>query len=199
MKLLVGSLGLSLLAVGCMNEREYMDPAQNLGGLNGSVSNMAVRDGLLRGDFGPRKGFDGEATDMNGSSDYEFKTSNVNVAREENNKGAGMVILWTNGKTLEQLEDGRHDFAYDENSIDQDEITANVCSGAAPGSYDYDQPVDKGHIVVSDNPEGGKQVDVHTETNKLDPVTGARTDEVEVADTSFVFVPGGSAQDDATE
>ena len=80
MKLLLGTLALATLAIGCVNQKEYMDPAQNLG-LNGSVSNMAVRDGMLRGDFGPRRGFDGDATDMSGSSDYEFKTSNVNVTR----------------------------------------------------------------------------------------------------------------------
>jgi hypothetical protein len=193
MKLILGSLSLALLAVGCMNQREYMDPTQN-SGLTGSVSNMAVRDGNLRGDFGPRRGFDGEATDMQGSSDYEFKSSNVNVAREENGRGAGMVILWTNGKTLEQLDLGRHDFEYDENSLDQGEISANVCSGSAPGSYDYDQPADKGHIVISDNPQGGREVAVHTETHRLDPVTGARTDNLEVSDTSFTFVPGGEQQ-----
>jgi hypothetical protein len=192
MKLLLGTLAVATLAIGCVNQKEYMDPAQNLG-LNGSVSNMAVRDGMLRGDFGPRRGFDGNATEMNGSSDYEFKTSNVNITREENDRGAGMVILWTNGRTLEQLETGRHEFEYDPNSIDQDEVSANVCSGASPGSMDYDQPADRGHIVVSDNPEGGRQVDVHTETFRLNPVTGARTDDLEVSDTSFTFVPGGEA------
>jgi hypothetical protein len=179
-----------------MQQREFMDPTSNLGiESGGAVSNMSVRDGLLRGDFGQRRGFDGEATEMSGSSDYEFKTSNVNVARQEDGRGAGMVILWTNGKTLEQLEEGRHDFAYDPESLDQDTVSANVCSGSSTSAIDYDQPADRGHIVVTNDPEGGRQIDVHTETARLDPVTGERDfSRMETSDTSFVFVPGGQPE-----
>lgn len=191
MKLLVPALGLSLLSVGCLQERELMDPQANLGiEAGGAVTNLAVKNGLLRGDFGARRGFDGEATEMTGTSDREFKTSSVVVTREEEGRGAGMVILWTNGKTLEQLELGRHDFAYDPESIDQDEVTANVCSGAAAGSIDYDQPADRGHIIVEDNPEGGRDIELHTETARLDPITGERDfSRMETSTTAFTFQP----------
>ena len=48
MKLLLGTLALATLAVGCLNQREYMDPAQNLGP-NGSVSTLKSGSVLLRG------------------------------------------------------------------------------------------------------------------------------------------------------
>jgi hypothetical protein len=189
-------LGTAVLSIGCMQQREFMDPTSNLGIENGrSQSNMSMRNGLVRGDFGERRGFDGEATHMDGASDYEFKSSYVNVARQEESRGAGMVIVSTNGKTLEQLEIGRHDFEYNEESLDQDVVLVSVCSGTSVGAIDYDQPADRGHLVVSDNPEGGRRIDVHTETAELDPVTGARLSQTESSDTSFVFVPGGTPQE----
>ncbi len=183
-------LAVAALTSGCLNEREYVDPQLNNGSAGGAVSNLAVRNGALRGDFGPRRGFDGTATEMKGQSDYEFKTSNVSVVREEDrNRGAGMVILWTSGTTLEALPLGRHNFEYDPNALEQDQVGAQVCSGAAAGDIDYDQPAQSGHVVVSQLPEGGRKVDVHTETPALD-ATGAPTSTIDVSDTTFHFAAG---------
>lgn len=183
----------ALATTACVQQRELMDPQSNLGiESGGPMANIALSDGNLRGDFGSRRGFDGDATEMSGSSDYEFKTSNVVVTREENGRGAGMVILWTNGETLEQLEPGRHDFQYDPEALEQGTVTANVCSGESAGSIDYDQPADRGTVTVEDVPEGGRRIDVHTETAELDPTTGNRDfSNMEESDTAFVFAPGG--------
>jgi hypothetical protein len=196
MKLVLPALGLAvtgLLTTGCLQQRELMDPEANLGiEAGGPVANIALSDGLLAGDFGSRRGFDGDATEMNGSTDYEFKTTNVVVTREENSRGAGMVILWTNGRTLEQLEVGRHDFEYDPQALEQDTVTANVCSGDSAASIDYDQPADRGTLLVEDDPEGGRRITVETETARLDPTTGDRDfNRMETSSTSFTFVPGG--------
>src|SRR5688500_7920101 len=69
-------------ATGCLNERVYVDPNSNASFEGaGAPNNLNLADGTLRGDFGPRRGFDGNATEMQGSSDPEWRTSTVTVAR----------------------------------------------------------------------------------------------------------------------
>lgn len=186
---------LPLLAVaiaattGCMYEREYMDPNQNASfGGSSQASNINLQNGSLRGDFGPRRGFDGIATEMQGSSDLNWRTSTVSVTRSEEARGTGMVILWTNGLVLENLELGAHDFAYDPSSIEAPPVSANVCSGMDSASIDYDRPADQVSVVVSQTPQG-RQYDLHTETVLVDSVTGEATNEVETSDTTFVVAP----------
>ena len=196
MKLVLPVLGLALATSACLQQRELMDPETNLGiESGGPIANIALSNGLLRGDFGSRRGFDGEATGMSGSSDYEFKSTNVVVTREEQSRGAGMVILWTSGKTLDELEVGRHTFEYDPESLDQDTVTANVCSGESAGAIDYDQPADRGTLVIENDPTGGRNVTVETETARLDPITGERDfSQMETSSTTFTFVPGGAQE-----
>jgi hypothetical protein len=186
MKHVLPLLAVALAATACLNERVYMDPTQNASfGGGRPASNMNLQDGHLRGDFGPRRGFDGAAQEMQGSSDPEWRTSTVTLTRNENARGTGMVILWTNGIVLENLEVGSHDYAYDESSLDAPPVSANVCSGPDSASIDYDRPADQVTINVSQTPEG-RQYDLHTETVVVDEGTGERTDRVETSDTTFL-------------
>lgn len=178
---IVGALAL-VAATGCMNDRTYMDPVQNLDG-SGSDATLNLRNSTLRGDFGPRTGIDGPAI-AEGSSTPSMRSSTVTITRDEEQRGTGMVILWTNDVLLEQLEVGEHPFSYDASSVDTPELAANVCSGPSGGSIDYDRPADRGTIVVSDTPEG-RQIAVHTETDvdEMDAENGG----VEISDTTFVL------------
>src|SRR5205807_1848053 len=131
---------------------------------------MKLEDGALKGDFGPRKGFDGPSTTLQGTTDVQWKTSTVTVARSEQVRGTGMVILWTNGVTLDELEPGRHDFTFDASSLDPQTVTMNVCSGNDTSSIDYDTPVD--HVTATVTPtSAGKTIALHTETHTIDPAT----------------------------
>lgn len=179
---IVGALAL-VAAAGCLNDRVYMDPTQNLGG-SGSDTTLNLRNSTLRGDFGPRTDIDGPAA-AEGSSTPSMRSSTVTVTREEEGRGTGMVILWTNDILLEQLEVGEHPFTYDASSVDTPEIAANVCSGPDDGSIDYDRPADRGTVVVTDTPEG-RQIAVHTETELTDEM-GSPSGGMEVSDTSFVL------------
>ncbi|MBI1944536.1 MAG: hypothetical protein HYS27_02505 [Deltaproteobacteria bacterium] len=179
--LVIGALAL-VAATGCMNDRTYMDPVQNLSG-SGTENSLNLQNGNLRGDFGPRTGIDGPAV-AEGSSAPASNSSTVTVTREEDGRGMGMVILWTSNLLLEQLEPGEHAFSYDAESYETPALAANVCSGPDGGSIDYDRPADRGTVVVTDVPEG-RQIAVHTET-LIDETTG----ETEVSDTSFLIGAG---------
>ena len=170
--------------VGCMNERVYMDPAQNASFGGGPQSTISLKNGQIRGDFGPRVGFDGNATEMQGTSDPQWRTSTVTVARSEATRGTGMVILWTNGITLENLDVGTHDYTYDESSLDQAPVSMNGCSGGDSSSIDYDRPADHVTATVTQSPEG-RQIQLHTETAKLD-AAGNPTTDIETSDTTFL-------------
>lgn len=172
-------VAVALAAVGCMNDRTYMDPVQNLSG-TGTDNALRLSDGSLRGDFGPRTDIDGPAV-AEGSSSLGSNSSTVTVTRAEQGRGTGMVILWTNNVLLEQLETGEHPFSYDAESLDTPSLAANVCSGPDGGSIDYDRPADQGTLVVTETPQG-REIAVHTET-VVDETTG----ETEVSDTSFII------------
>ncbi|MCC7072985.1 MAG: hypothetical protein IT383_16805 [Deltaproteobacteria bacterium] len=176
--LAIGAVAL-IAAAGCMNDRTYMDPVQNLSG-PGSDNQLVLNEGALRGDFGPRTDIDGPAV-AEGSSSPSSNSSTVTVTRAEEGRGTGMVILWTNNLLLEQLEPGEHPFSYDSEALDTPSLAANVCSGPDGGSIDYDRPADRGTFVVSDTAEG-REIAVHTET-----VVDASTGETEVSDTSFII------------
>jgi hypothetical protein len=186
-------VALPLLAIGiaattaCMNEREYMDPTVGSSfGSNGETTGLNLQNGALRGDFGARRGFDGPADELQGSSDTAWPSSTVTLTRTEQERGTGMVILWTQGITIENLAVGTHDFRYDPNSVDTPPVSANVCSGRNASDIDYDRPADQVTVDVTQTP-AGRQFDVHTETARVDPATGEATDEIEASDSTFVI------------
>ncbi len=186
--ILLGACTVGLLT-GCLQERTYLDPEQNIG-LTGSSSNMSLRDGQVHGDFGPRRGFDGEATRLEGSNDPQYGMTVVNVVREQENVGAGMVILSISGRTLDNFEPGEHSFRYDQNDLSTNsEIFVNVCGGNDDTAFDYDAPAENGTITVEDGTDGQRHVDIHTETPVVDASTGVPTDDVEISDSSFAYQP----------
>jgi hypothetical protein len=181
--------GFVVTSTGCMQERTYVDPTVDLGFGGLPASNMNLRDGYLRGDFGVRRGFDGEATNLQGSNDVDYRMTTVNIVREESARGAGMVILSTSGRTLDQLEPGEHAFRYDETGLGADEIFVNVCGGADASAFDYDAPATAGTLTIEDTPTGERRVDLHTETPVVDPSTGMPTGGIESSDSSFSYQP----------
>jgi hypothetical protein len=188
-KLLLGALTTGLCgSVGCVQEYDYVDPTQNVD-LGGGASNMALQDGFLAGDFGTRRGFDGEATRLEGNSDREYRSTSVNVVREQRGLGAGMVILAVSGTTLDEMATGEHRFSYDEASFSDEAIYVNVCGGDSSSSFDYDQPARNGSVTIEEAPNGLRSVDIQTATPVLDPATGIETGDVETATTSFTFRP----------
>lgn len=186
--ILLGACGAGILAsIGCVQDFTYVDPAQNIGFAGGS--NMALRDGFLAGDFGARRGFDGEATRLEGTSDRQYQNTSVNVVREQRGVGAGMVIVAVSGTTLEALSVGEHRFSYDEAELASEAIYVNVCGGDSASGFDYDQPAQNGTVTIEDAPNGLRTVDVHTEAPRLDPITGVETGEMEESDATFTFQP----------
>ena len=186
---LVGALTIGLCgSVGCVQEYDYVDPAQNVD-LGGGGSNMTLQDGFLAGDFGTRRGFEGEATRLEGNSDREYRSTSVNVVREQRGLGAGMVILAVSGTTLDEMATGEHRFSYDEASFSDEAIYVNVCGGDSSSSFDYDQPARNGSLTIEEAPNGLRSVDIQTTSPVLDPTTGIDTGDVETATTSFTFRP----------
>ncbi|MDP2343359.1 MAG: hypothetical protein Q8O67_20545 [Deltaproteobacteria bacterium] len=188
--LLLGACTVGLLTSGCLQERTYLDPEQNLGPNAGTSSNMSLRDGRLAGDFGPRRGFDGEATSLEGTNDPQYGTTTVNVVREQQSVGAGMVILSISNKTLDDFQAGEHRFSYDQNDLSSNStILANVCSGSDMSGFDYDSPAESGTLTIEDTSDGLRHVDIHTETPVIDQATGIPTDAIELSDASFSYTP----------
>lgn len=187
----VCSVGL-LSTVGCLQDRTYLDPQQNAGFNNTSASQMSLRDGRLAGDFGGRRGFNGEASRLEGSNDPAYGMTTVNVVRSQEEVGAAMVILSISGRSLDKFEVGEHSFHYDESSLDTNEqVFVNVCGGADDTAFDYDAPARDGTITIEDSPEGLRSVDIHTETPMIDNNTGLETGDVELTDSSFSFPMNG--------
>lgn len=190
--LLLGACAAGLsLSTGCVQEFTYVDPTQNIDIATGTGNTMSLRDGYLVGDFGARRGFDGETTRLEGSTDLEYKSTSVNIVREQRGVGAGMVILAISGTTLDEMALGEHRFNYDEAGFSDEAVYANVCGGDSSSSFDYDQPARNGTIVIEEAPGGQRTVEVHTETPVLDPMTGLETGEIETSTSNFTFQPQG--------
>lgn len=186
--LLLGACTVGLLSAACLQDHTYLDPQQNAGFNNTSASSMQLRDGRLAGDFGGRRGFNGEATRLEGSNDPAYGMTVVNVVRDQEDVGAAMVILSISGRTLDKMEVGEHSFHYDESSMNGDEeVFSNVCGGNTSSSFDYDAPARDGTITIQDAPNGLRTVDIHTETPVVDSSTGEETGGIELTDSSFSF------------
>lgn len=181
----VATLGL----VGCIQETEYVDPNSNVSFANANTpSNLELADGRLNGDFGPRSGFDGPATEMSGTSDPGFQTSTTTITRTEQGRGTGMLILWTNGVLLENIQPGEPQiYTYDASGYDTPAVSANICSGAGDSSsIDYDAPAEEVEVQVTRTPNG-RVYDVTTRTPAMDAF-GTPTGEMDEATGSFTLV-----------
>ncbi len=141
---------------------------------------VSLADGLIAGDFGPRRGIDGAATRLEASTDSDAVSSTIHIMREQRGVGVGMVIVALSGLTLNDLAVGEHRFNYDVDTIETQSIFVNVCSGDSDAAFDYDVAAARGVLVVSENNDGLVDVDVHTETLRIE---GG----VDVTDSSFSF------------
>lgn len=192
--LLLGACAVGMLSVGCLQDRTYLDPNQNLDPFasSSSSSTMNLKNGRLQGDIGGRRGFSGDATRLEGMNDPAYDTTSVNVVRTQEGTGAAMVILNISGRSLDRLSVGEHAFSASDFGSDV-VVYSNVCSSglADDSSFDYDAPVDQGTITIEDAPDGTRTVDVHTETRPIDPSTGEPLDGIEITDSSFAFTAGG--------
>lgn len=187
-KLLLAVPVATFALVGCVESKLYVDPESSASFTNGAPSNLQLSNGALAGEFGPRDGFDGPATEMTGTSDPEFESSTTTVTRTEDGRGTGMLILWTNGVLLENIRAGEtQTFTYDPNSYDAPLVSANLCSGAGDSStIDYDAPAQEVDLTVTRTPEG-RVYDVTTRTPRLDAL-GNETGELGEASGSFTLV-----------
>jgi hypothetical protein len=187
-KLLLAVPVATFALVGCVNERLYVDPESTSAFTDGAPSNLQLANGNLNGEFGPRDGFDGPATEMNGTSDPDFQSSTTTVTRTEDGRGTGMLILWTNGVLLENVRAGEtQTFRYDPNSYDAPLVSANICSGAGDSSsIDYDAAAEEVELTVTRTPEG-RVYDVTTRTPRMDSF-GNETGEMAEANGSFTLV-----------
>lgn len=188
MKSALATLALVAL-VGCVNERLYVDENSNTSFVGGGAapSNLQIENATLRGDFGPRTGFDGAATEITGTSDPDFQSTTASVTRTETNRGTGMLILWTNGVLLEDIQPGT--YTMDPNSYETPAISANSCSGAGDSaSIDYDEPTDEVEVQVTRTPEG-RVFDIETRNYPMD-ASGEidRSVEPVTASTTFTLV-----------
>lgn len=179
---------IAMVATACGNNADFdpfrpdtPTPADD----DGSAQALALLEGRIDGDFGPRRDFDGFATEMRGSSDHEWGGSTITVVREEESRGAAMIILWTNGITIDDIQAGEYGFDYNPSRRESSLVSANVCSGNSASSIDYDRPADHLRLVVTDV-DGGRRLDVTTET-ALTNERGELTGETERARASFVL------------
>ncbi len=176
-------LPVAIAAGGCLQETAYVDPESSTAIVTGVSSNMKLVDGNLSGDFGPRAGFAGAATDMVGDSDRDFG-SNVMISRSESSRGTGMLLLWST-TVLERMEPGTYAIEYDPGALDST-LAVNVCSGNDEAAIDYDAPAEAGSVVVTRTP-AGRGFDVHTETPVRDAM-GNATGQLQTSDSTFTVV-----------
>jgi hypothetical protein len=188
-KLLLAVPVATFALVGCIDSKVYVDPNSNTSFTNnGAPSNLQLANGNLNGEFGPRDGFDGPATEMTGTSDPDFQSSTTTVTRTEDGRGTGMMILWTNGVLLENIRAGEtQTFRYDPNSMDSPQVSANICSGSGDSaSIDYDAAAQEVDLTVTRTPEG-RVYDVTTRTPRVDSF-GNETGELAEANGTFTLL-----------
>ena len=178
----VVSAVLALLTVSaCMNDRVYMDPKRNTPEYQANSSDGRFRDATLRGDFGDRTDFDGPA-EVTGYSDPDTMSTSATVTRDEGDRGAGMIILMSNGVLLDQLDAGTHKFSGQDFDAP---VFASVCSGANANAIYYDATADEVVLDVEEKPEG-KHLQVTTTTQQRD-IFGSATGDQEVAHGAFLI------------
>ncbi len=127
------------------------------GTFDGSVPQLT--SGTLRGDFGGRTGFNGQA-ELWGESMNDYQMTTVLITREQQPAGGAMFIFVTDGIDLQDIPVGRTVFSSDD---PYGSIWVNVCSGEGSGDFDYDEPA-SGEVIVTERGDGTRGVELHTNT-----------------------------------
>jgi len=111
MKSALAVIGITSLAtlVGCINEREYMDPNANNNVFGGDAyydeGNVNIQQASVRGDIGPIRQFDDRQATGYGYDDPEFGSSQITLNATANG-GTGLVMLYLD-KSIQDLPLGR--------------------------------------------------------------------------------------------
>jgi hypothetical protein len=181
MKLLTCSSAVLLLAaVGCADEHTYSPvPNANIGVIEAPApGQLAVTNGRVGGEFGPYRVANGPSSDI--SSYRDEYTTDVTIQRSE--PGAmGMLIVHSN-RDLTTVPAGRY-------SLDTYEESVTVCGGPSNESIDFDVAASTGEVVVTDRPDGQRDIEVVGEVEQIDSYTGMPTGQTQVATGSFTVQP----------
>ncbi|MDP2344653.1 MAG: hypothetical protein Q8O67_27135 [Deltaproteobacteria bacterium] len=131
--LVLSSLVLAALASGCMVDRNYLDPNQNVGfgvdrGGGEIVSDPNIQNAQLSGDIGPVRQFDGPASAY--LSD-EQGYSNLTVDSRGSN-GSGFIMLYLD-KSIRDLPAGETHMRGNNNMEDTNYV--QLCSDSDSGDH----------------------------------------------------------------
>lgn len=145
---------------GCLSEKTYLDPNENVvadfGGDEGYYEgggNLAVKNANIRGDIGPVRSFDG-AADAYGSADsgYTQLTLNGNTRG-----GTGLVMLYLD-TDLSTLPAGETRLRGSNEMVDSNYV--QLCSDTSDGSQHFDGIAEDVTIVVEPQGDGTRDVTV---------------------------------------
>ena len=190
------AIGFTILAaalmVGCIDSYDYgandssrFQPDQQMNG--GFGGNIDLTDGRMAGEIG-QVAVDTTRPELNGYDDGDFAYVEVLGAGEN---GVAMNIVELNGGLDHPaLQDGfTQRFSYDDYFAgDESELRVMSlgCSGDEAFAWDYDQPASETEIAVLEV-EDGLQIDYVASTERIDPMTGVSTGEMQTSEGSFVI------------
>ena len=176
MRALLSVSALALAVTGCTVERSYApgdradvrqdfsdgiqddwqaDPNEDVWQEEPSYGgSLPITAGRVRGDIGAVTNFDA-TTDYVDSWGDEYYTS-ITLNATDTQGRVGMLILDVTNMDLQNVAEGSYSFSAQ--NIDGSEIYVTGCSSSSD-SY-YDAPAEEGSVVVQDNPDGTRDVDV---------------------------------------
>jgi hypothetical protein len=161
----------AILTLGCLNERQYRQPYEELDNdfgrdedfeedwnddeeYYGEQTELRLQNPYVAGDIGGVRDFDAPANDSYAYVDPDWGTTSITLSGYDSRGRLGMLILWMDSMDIRDTSAGRYTF--------------NVQSGEGPGigvtgcsdgddSY-YDQPATEGEVVIEDTAEGREVV-----------------------------------------
>lgn len=128
--------------------------AEEDNGWQAGYGTLPITSGRVRGDIGAVTNFDASTdyVDSYGDSYYTSITLNATDAQGR----VGMIILDVSNMDLLNVPAGTYN--YSAQNVDGSEIYVTGCS-SSDDSY-YDAPAEEGTIVVQDNPDGTRDVEI---------------------------------------
>jgi hypothetical protein len=119
-----------------------------------SFNPLPITEGRVRGDIGAVRGFDAP-TDYVDSYGDEYWTSITLNATDEQGR-MGMIILDIGNMDIQSVAAGT--YSYSAQELGGSEIYVTGCSSSA--DTEYDAPAEDGTVVVRDNPDGTRDVNI---------------------------------------
>jgi hypothetical protein len=186
------TLAAAMMMVGCIAsyentsvDNDRFERAEQLG--SGFGGNIDLTDGRLQGEIG-RVDIDNQSPELSGFDDGGF--AYIEVLGAGNNGVAMNIVELNGGLDHPSLTDGfTGTFSYDD-YFEAEEGDLRVmslgCSGDEAYAWDYDQPASETTIEVLEVEEG-LRVDYISSTERVDPMTGVSTGEMQSSEGSFVI------------